>query len=204
MTPGDRNPNRYRGKAILSAAVLAVIAAGAKAPEIAHQFMSEKEAQRLTSYKDGAGIWTICEGLTVYNGQPVTRGMRLTREQCDAADRAFEAKDLREAQDMIDPAVWPLLSETTKAALMDLVHNLGPTKARETSAVRELNAGRLNEGCAAITLWIRDGGRDCRKAGSNCQGQPIRRMQEDALCLGVTPEEAQRQLYVHEHRGAAS
>jgi GH24 family phage-related lysozyme (muramidase) len=59
----------------------------------------------------------------------------------------------------------------------------GAARFAQTSAVRELKAGHRNEGCAAITLWIRDRGRDCRKAGSNCQGQPIRRMQEDELCL---------------------
>jgi lysozyme len=204
MTPGDRNPNRYCGKAILSAAVLSVIAAGSQAPDILHTFLGEKEAVRMTAYPDGKGIWTICEGLTTYQGKPVRKGMTLTREQCDAADREVEARDMREAQEIIDPAVWPLLSETTKAALGSLVHNFGKDRAAGMTAVRELNAGHLNEGCAAITLWIRDSGRDCRKAGSNCQGQPIRRMQEDQLCLGVTPEEADRQLKAREHRGPAA
>jgi lysozyme len=46
----------------------------------------------------------------------------------------------------------------------------------------------MNDVCAQITRWIFDSGRDCRKAGSNCQGQPVRRMQEDELCLtGETP-----------------
>jgi lysozyme len=204
MTPGDKNPRRYVGRSMLSAAVLAVIAAGSQAPEIMHAFTSEKEQVRLVAYQDGAGIWTICEGLIRYNGKPVTQGMHLTREQCDVADRDFEAKDLREAQELIDPAIWAMLSETTKASLGDIVHNLGKGKAAEMTAVRELNAGHLNEGCAAITLWIRDGGRDCRKAGSNCQGQPLRRMQQDELCLGVTPEQAQRLMYIREHRGPAS
>ncbi|EEV8413891.1 lysozyme, partial [Escherichia coli] len=46
----------------LSAAVLALIAAGASAPEILDQFLDEKEGNHTTAYRDGAGIWTICRG----------------------------------------------------------------------------------------------------------------------------------------------
>lgn len=189
MTPGNKAPGRYR-KTTLSVAVAGLIATGASAPLILQQFGGEKEATRLVAYQDGAHIWTICTGLTVYEGKPVVQGMRLTREQCAAADAAFFARDLAEAQSIIRPAIWATLSEPAKAALGDLVHNLGKEKARDSSAVRLLNEGKRNEGCAAITLWIKDAGRDCRKAGSNCQGQPIRRMQEDELCLTPLPPAA--------------
>ncbi|EHY3286735.1 lysozyme, partial [Escherichia coli] len=46
----------------LSAAVLALIAAGASAPDILDQFLDEKEGNHTTAYRDGAGIWTICRG----------------------------------------------------------------------------------------------------------------------------------------------
>lgn len=189
MTPGNRDPGRYR-KTTLSATLVALIAAGASAPQILRQFAGEKEGTRLTAYRDGAGIWTICTGLTRYKGHPVTPGMRLTVEECRQADEEFFARDLAEAESIIRPDVWADLSEPARAALGDLVHNLGKAKARDSSAVRLLNEGKRNDGCAAITLWIRDGGKDCRKAGSNCQGQPIRRMQEDELCLMPKPEPA--------------
>ncbi len=48
----------------LSAAVLALIAAGAPAPDILDQFLDEKEGNHTTAYRDGAGIWTICRGAT--------------------------------------------------------------------------------------------------------------------------------------------
>jgi lysozyme len=182
MTPGNRDPGRYR-KTTLSLVVAGLIAAGASAPQILQQFAGEKEGTRLTAYRDGANIATICTGLTVYKGQPVRMGMHLTKAECDAADADFFARDLAEAQSIIRPDVWARMSEPAKASLGDLVHNLGKAKARDSSAVRLLNEGKVNEGCAAITLWIRDAGRDCRKAGSGCQGQPIRRMQEDELCL---------------------
>ncbi|EIY1847001.1 lysozyme, partial [Escherichia coli] len=39
----------------LSAAVLALIAAGASAPEILDQFLDEKEGNHTTAYRDGVG-----------------------------------------------------------------------------------------------------------------------------------------------------
>jgi len=46
----------------LSAAVLALIAASAPAPDILDQFLDEKEGNHTTAYRDGSGIWTICRG----------------------------------------------------------------------------------------------------------------------------------------------
>lgn len=44
----------------LSAAVLALIGAGASAPQILDQFLDEKEGNHTMAYRDGSGIWTIC------------------------------------------------------------------------------------------------------------------------------------------------
>ncbi|HIA6477314.1 TPA: lysozyme, partial [Escherichia coli] len=55
----------------LSVAVLALIAAGASAPEIIDQFLDEKEGNHTTAYRDGAGIWTICRGAIMVDGKPV-------------------------------------------------------------------------------------------------------------------------------------
>ena len=60
----------------LSAAVLALIAAGAPAPDILDQFLDEKEGNHTTAYRDGAGIWTICPGgwQTCRSGHEVVEG----------------------------------------------------------------------------------------------------------------------------------
>ena len=52
----------------LSAAVLALIAAGASAPQILDQFLDEKEGNHTKAYRDGSGIWTNCRGATVVDG----------------------------------------------------------------------------------------------------------------------------------------
>lgn len=64
----------------LSAAVLALIAAGAPAPDILDQFLDEKEGKHTTAYRDGAGIWTICRGAIMVDGKPVVPGMKLSKE----------------------------------------------------------------------------------------------------------------------------
>lgn len=185
MVPGDRNPNRYR-KHALSVAMLALIAAGANKEAILDHMLAEKEREVLTAYFDSAHVLTICKGLThipPVGGPPVRKGMQLTKEQCAEYDRQMEAQDFKDAESIIKPQVWAGLSEAAKAGVADFVHNLGKSKAKDSTFIRELNAGHRNNACAAITLWIKDNLRDCRKAGSNCQGQPIRRMQEDELCL---------------------
>ncbi|OWS77933.1 glycoside hydrolase family protein [Escherichia coli] len=55
----------------LSAAVLALIGAGASAPQILDQFLDEKEGNHTMAYRDGSGIWTICRGATVVDGKTV-------------------------------------------------------------------------------------------------------------------------------------
>ncbi len=78
----------------LSAAVLALIAAGAPAPEILDQFLDEKEGNHTTAYRDGAGIWTICRGAILVDGKPVIPGMKLSKEKCDRVNAIERDKAL--------------------------------------------------------------------------------------------------------------
>lgn len=78
----------------LSAAVLAMIAAGASAPEILDQFLDEKEGNHITAYRDGTGIWTICRGATMVDGKPVVPGMKLTKTKCEQVNAIERNKAL--------------------------------------------------------------------------------------------------------------
>ncbi|EOL4998128.1 glycoside hydrolase family protein, partial [Escherichia coli] len=78
----------------LSAVVLALIAAGASAPEILDQFLDEKEGNHTTAYRDSAGIWTICRGATRVDGKPVIPGMKLSKEKCDRVNAIERDKAL--------------------------------------------------------------------------------------------------------------
>lgn len=184
MTPGDKDPARYALRSRLSAAVLALVAVGAGAPAIYRQFLHEREGSRVSAYQDGAGIWTICRGLTRIGGRPVRPDDRLTQAQCDALDSAEQARGLYELEGLVKPQVWATLSPPAKAGIASFcIHNIGAARCKQSTFLRLLNEGRRNEACAQITLWIRDGGKDCRVRSSGCYGQVDRRQQEDELCL---------------------
>lgn len=184
MTPGDKSPNRYRKHAI-SAALLALIAAGASQTELFSQLLDEKEGNRLVAYLDGSRVWTICRGLTRIDGLPVTQDMRMTDAQCRFHNEREASRSFDRMERLVKPAIWQRLSAPARVGITDFcIYQIGEGKCQASTFLRLLNSGApANDYCAEITKWIRDGGRDCRKQGSNCQGQPIRRMQEDELCL---------------------
>ncbi|MCW3436788.1 lysozyme [Escherichia coli] len=78
----------------LSAAVLALIGAGASAPQILDQFLDEKEGNHTMAYRDGSGIWTICRGATVVDGKTVFPNMKLSKEKCDQVNAIERDKAL--------------------------------------------------------------------------------------------------------------
>ena len=184
MTPGNRDPNRYRNRTKLSAVVLALVAAGASAPAIYDQFLTEKEGVRLTAYQDGKGIWTICKGLTRIYGRPVVRTDKLPAEECSKLDAAVQEEGLREMAKLVKPEIWAAMSPAARAGVASFCqHNIGPGNCKPSTFLRKLNAGDRNGACAEVTRWIMDNKQDCRIQSNNCAGQVVRRMQEDELCL---------------------
>jgi lysozyme len=198
MTPGNRDPNRYAKKTTLSAAIVAMIAASSAVvgvysnnddePDAAtialyEQFLNEKEGNKLVAYRDGEGLATVCRGLTRIDGRAVVLGERVSTEHCAELNRAHVIDALKQMRTLVGDT-WKTMSPAARVGTSSFcITNIGPTKCAPSTFMRELRAGHRNEACAAITLWIKDAGRDCRKAGSNCQGQPVRRMQEDEMCL---------------------
>ncbi|WP_291973343.1 lysozyme [Candidatus Symbiopectobacterium sp.] len=167
----------------LSAAMLALIAAGALAPVMMAQFQTEKEGMRINAYPDGGGIWTICGGVTRVDGKPVVKGMKLTAEQCANIDAAEQQKAL----DWVDRNVKVPLTEIQKVGIASFCPwNIGPGKCFPSTFYRKLNAGDLIGACKEIKRWIWDGGKDCRIRSNNCYGQIERRDQEAELsCWGL-------------------
>ncbi len=167
----------------LSAAVLALIAVGAPAPDILDQFLDEKEGNHTTAYRDGSGIWTICRGATMVDGKPVIPGMRLSKEKCDQVNAIERDKALA----WVERNIKVPLTEPQKAGIASFCpYNIGPGKCFPSTFYKRLNAGDRKGACEAIRWWIKDGGRDCRIRSNNCYGQVIRRDQESALaCWGI-------------------
>lgn len=184
MTPGNKDPGRYK-KTTLSVMMVTLIAAGASFPTLYNQFVvGEKEANRLVAYQDGVGIWTICGGLTRIDGIRVKPGDTLTPAQCDHYNKEHASEAEREMAKRMGPR-WDTISTPAKVGIASWCWtNIGWSKCEASTFMKLWRSGApANDYCAQITNWIRDAGKDCRKAGSNCQGQPIRRMQEDELCL---------------------
>lgn len=184
MTPGDKTPGRYSNRTKLSAVVLALIAAGASAPRIYDQFLTEKEGVRYTAYQDGKKIWTICKGLTRIYDRPVVRGDKLTPAECTKLDTEVQEEGLAQMAKLVKPDVWKEMSPAAQAGVASFCwHNIGPGQCKDSTFLRLLNLNRRNEACGEITRWIRDNNQDCRIRSNGCIGQVERRMQEDELCL---------------------
>jgi lysozyme len=159
----------------LNRKVLALIASGASAVVIATQFLHEVEGDRLTSYRDGRGIYTACMGVT----EGVKAGDRFTPEQCAKMDAAAVTK----AADVVKRIVTVPMSEPERAAVISFcAYNIGPGKCADSTFLRKLNAGDRAGACAEIKRWIFDGGKDCRIRSNNCYGQVNRREMETQLC----------------------
>ena len=170
-------------KTKLSAAMLALIAGGASAPVLMSQLQTEKEGSRLIAYPDGGGIWTICGGVTRVDGEPVTKGMKLTAEKCAQIDAAEQAKAL----EWVDRNVHVPLTEPQKVGIASFCPwNIGPSKCLGSTFYKKLNSGDRKGACAEIKRWVYDGGKDCNVRSNNCFGQIERRAQESELtCWGL-------------------
>lgn len=162
-------------KAVLSAAVLALIAAGAGGLEISGQFISEKEGLELSAYRDSIGIWTICRGHT----EGVKAGDVATTAQCDTFFRTDLGRQFIAVQKLVKVDIEP----PTEAALTSFAFNVGIGKFKGSTLLRKLNAGDVSGACYELPRWIYAGGRNCLEEGSNCAGIPQRRADEQALCL---------------------
>ncbi|OVZ89930.1 lysozyme [Yersinia frederiksenii] len=170
-------------KSKLSAAVLGVVLAGAPASIILDHYLDEREGNRLSSYLDGKGIWTICRGATMVDGKPVIKGMRLTPEKCNQVNRLEANKALA----WVERNVHVPLTEPQKAGIASFCpYNIGPSKCFTSTFYRKLNAGDRKGACTEIKRWVYDGGKDCNIRSNNCYGQIERRAQESELtCWGL-------------------
>ncbi|HAF1611120.1 TPA: lysozyme, partial [Salmonella enterica] len=116
---------RTKVKYGLSAAVLALIAAGASAPQLFDRFISEKEGNTLTAVRDNGGVWSVCRGVTRIDGKPVTRDTHLTQSQCDH----YNAIERDRALDWVNKNVRVPLTVPQKVGIASFCpYNIGPGK----------------------------------------------------------------------------
>ena len=109
------------------------------------------EGCKLTAYQDSVGVWTIGYGHTkgVYDGMTITQ---------DQAEQMLLSA-LEEYEGYIENMVTVPLTQNQFDALVVWVYNLGPTNFKNSTLLKELNAGNYNAAGQEITRWNKAGGK---------------------------------------------
>ena len=166
-------------RSYLSAAVLALVMAGAAAPAIMEQYLKEKEGHSLKAYQDGARIWTDCNGRAHHDGKPQRDA---TAAECQAWLKTEIGRRLQHVHSIIKVP----MSEAAWAGVGSWCFNVGNAGCARSTTVKLLNRGEQVAGCKAILLWrfiTRDGTRvDCSTKQPFCAGLWDRRNGEAELC----------------------
>ena len=120
---------------------------GEKGTEILKYF----EGCKLTAYQDSVGVWTIGYGHT----KGVHDGMTITQEQAEQ----MLLTELEEYEGYIESMVTVPLTQNQFDALVVWVYNLGPTNFKNSTLLKELNAGNYNAASTEIKRWNKAGGK---------------------------------------------
>lgn len=149
-----------RTKVAIGAAVLAATAS----------FIAPWEGFRPKAYQDVVGVWTICYG----HIEGVKSGQVKTAAEC----KKLLADDLPRYAGYVEKCIHVPLTDGQKIALISLVYNVGPGAvcSKNSSVARNINAGRYRQGCEAIKLYNRAGGKVWR-------GLTLRREDEFRSCM---------------------
>lgn len=126
--------NKVIGSAVAGAMALAV------------PFLNEHEGVEYRPYKDVAGVWTTCSGIT---GPDVIRGKVYTQKECDA----LLMKHLSIHRAAVDKALKVDVPVSTRAALYSFSFNVGTNAMRNSTVIRRINRGDIRGGCEALSMW---------------------------------------------------
>ena len=132
---------------LLAIGIAILMKLGERGTEILKYF----EGCKLTAYQDSVGVWTIGYGHTkgVYNG------MTITQEEAEQ----MLLTELEEYEGYIENMVTVPLTQNQFDALVVWIYNLGPTNFKNSTLLKELNAGNYNAAGQEITRWNKAGGK---------------------------------------------
>ncbi|OGI10816.1 MAG: hypothetical protein A3F80_01305 [Candidatus Melainabacteria bacterium RIFCSPLOWO2_12_FULL_35_11] len=140
-------------------------------------FIKNQEGFRSKAYRDEGGKWTIGYGSTHINGNPITPGMTISKEE---AEQQFQA-DYSNAESLINNSVQVPLSENQKEALKSFIYNAGPG-AFQRNLVPYLNKGDVKGALAQMSKFVYV---DSVSGKRMSQGLRNRRIKEIKLFLGA-------------------
>lgn len=152
---------------------LIISAATAAAIYIASPLIELVEGVEYKPYMDIAGVPTVCSGVT---GSDVVWGKSYTKSEC----RKLLEKHIKIHGKYVQDAVTYPISPETRAALISFSYNVGGHAMKNSTAIRLINQGKIEQGCKALGLW--------NKATINgkkvvVKGLVNRRNEEIKLCL---------------------
>ena len=113
---------------------------------LAVPFLNEHEGVEYKPYKDVAGVWTVCQGIT---GPDVVFGKVYTQKECDA----LLSKHLAVHQAAVDKALKVEVPVSTRAALYSFSFNVGTNAMRNSTAIKRMNRGDIRGGCEALSMF---------------------------------------------------
>lgn len=172
-------PLGAKGKPTL-AAPLAVLSAIVMA-------LGVSEGDPRVPYRDAAGVWTVCKGIT---GPAVVPGRKYTDAECaHMTNQAVRSGTDAIARCIARPMYWH-----EWVAWGHFVHNVGASAFCGSTAAKLLRAGAREQACAEIPRWrfvtIAGLKRDCSERRWDCYGVVNRRAWEEDMCRGRIPSSA--------------
>ena len=109
--------------------------------------LDEIEGIRFKPYKDIAGIWTVCAGIT---GPDVVLGKTYTQRECDL----LLQKHIKHAADAVDKAVKVEIPVSMRAAMYSFTFNAGTGAFRKSTMLKLINQGKLQAACNELNNWV--------------------------------------------------
>ena len=136
------------------------------------------EGCKLEAYLDGGGIPTIAWGNTYYqDGSKVKLGDTIAQQE---ADLEFE-RDITEFTKGVLKLVEVPLTDYQEASLVSLAYNIGLTRFKGSTLLKELNRGYYEGAAQQFKMWRRDN-------GIIIKGLVVRRVSEERLFRGNTTD----------------
>lgn len=156
-------------KVVASAALIALLGGGAA--YLSLDTVADFEGYVPEGYRDPVGIPTKCWGDT----RDVVVGQEYSFDECSRALNEHLYENARPVTICVKD--FDQLPDKTKAALVSMAYNIGPTAFCKSSVARYFNQGRTERGCERIAEIYKTA------RGQALPGLERRRNYESAMCL---------------------
>lgn len=110
--------------------------------------VEEVEDIHFKPYRDIAGVWTVCAGIT---GPDVILGKTYTKGECDA----LLLKHVKVAQAAVDGSVKREIPVSMRASLYSFTFNAGGGAFKKSTMLLLINQGKFKEACDQLWRWTK-------------------------------------------------